>query len=255
MFSSNNRDYNYLVKFHNEVAIITGASSGIGLATARLLTRLGTKVVLAARSQEKLRQVSRGLSGSLVVPTDVTKERDVKDLVRRSKEHFGRIDILINNAGQGYDSSVEKIDLKTYRRLFELDVLGPLIAMKEVIPIMRSQKKGSIINISSGAAIMFLTGASPYTSLKWALITLSRAAREELANDHINVSLVYPYVTLTNFERNTIKAGVSRGEPAGWISQLPHPPDTAEYAAKKILEAIRRGKAEVFAHDWMQPIR
>lgn len=186
----------------------------------------------------------------------MTKETDIRKMVNKTKNHFGRVDILINSAGQGYDAPAEKIELDTYSRLFDLDVVGPLIAMQQVIPLMREQKQGTIVNISSGTALMHLPNMSPYSSLKRALVGISLAAREELKGDNITVSVVYPYITLTDFEKNTIRAQEDM-EPSDQNEEnedsLP-PPDTPEYVAQKILDGIRSGEAEIFAHDWMKEL-
>jgi short-subunit dehydrogenase len=235
----------------DKVAIVTGASGGIGLATAKLLTQKGARVGLAARSETKLRSLSRKLPHSLPIPTDMTRSSEIKQMIRQAKEHFGRIDILINNAGQGYDAPVDKINIRTFRQIFELDLVGPLIAMQQVIPIMRTQKEGSIVNVSSGTALMTLPNMGPYASLKGALASLSLTAREELQADGIRVSVVYPYITLTDFEKNTLKAV----EEEPWEDDGDgtfFPSDTAEFVAEKILEGIQGGAAEIFAHDWMK---
>ena len=129
-------------------------------------------------------------------------------MVSRAMEHFGRIDILVNNAGQGYDAPVEKTEIPTFRYIYDLNVIGPLVAMQQVIPIMREQGGGTIINISSGTALMNLPGMSPYSSSKRALAGISLAAREELQADNIVVSVVYPYITRTGFRRTL--SGLSR---------------------------------------------
>lgn len=234
----------------NKVVIVTGASSGIGLATARLLTKHDAKVALVSRSKEKLGKLSRELSGSLAIPADMTDMSDVKRMIEQTREHFGRIDVLINNAGQGYDSPVEIIDIGTFRYILDLNVIGPLVAMQQVIPIMRSQGEGAIINISSGTALMYLPGMGAYSSSKRALGGISLTAQEELKNDNIAVSVVYPYITLTDFEKNTIKDSPGDdGEPEG---SGPFQADSAEYVAQKILDGIISGEAEIFAHDWMK---
>jgi short-subunit dehydrogenase len=235
----------------SKVVIVTGASSGIGLATARLLARQGAKLALVSRSKEKLEQLSRELPDSLAVPADMTEIEEVKTMVKRTEEHFGRINVLVNCAGQGYDAPVEKTDVDILHHIFDLDVVGPLVAMKEVIPIMRRQGGGTIINISSGTALMYLPNNGGYSSLKRALAHISLTAREELSNDNIVVSVVYPYMTLTDFEKNTIKDSSLVQAEEQQVS-IPFPPDTAEYVAQKILDGIISGEAEIFPHDWMK---
>lgn len=235
----------------NKVAIVTGASSGIGLATAKLLTKKGAKVALVARSKEKLNKISSGLSGSKIFAADMSEEKDVRLMIKKVLKHYGRVDILVNNAGRGYDSMVEKIKPKLFRDLFDLNLMGPLIAMQEVVPLMRRQKSGSIINISSGTALMFLPGMAAYSSLKRALVGISLTTREELKDDNINVSVIYPYITKTDFEKNTLKEENGEKGEEELNPSLPEG-DTAEYVAEKIVDAIEKEESEIFAHDWMK---
>jgi len=166
------------MNIQGKVAIVTGASSGIGLATAQLLSKNGAKVALAARSLSKLQKISKQLQDSLVIQTDMSNEKQIKAMVAKAFKHFGRIDILVNNAGRGYDASVQETNSDTFRELFNLDVVGPLTAMQAVIPIMQKQGGGSIINISSGTALMVLPNMAAYSSLKRALAQISLTARE-----------------------------------------------------------------------------
>lgn len=238
------------MNLQNKVAIVTGASSGIGLAVSKLFAKNGVKVALVARSKNKLKKTEKELPHSFAVPCDMTKEDEIRNMVRRVNNHYGKIDILINNAGQGYDAPVEKINIDIFRFVINLDLIGPLIAMQQVIPIMRKQKEGVIINISSGTALMYLPYMSAYSSLKRALVGISLTAREELKRDNISVSVVYPYITLTGFEKNTIKeVGEVKQEDDGGLL---HPPDTAEYIARKILKGMKNDEAEIFAHYWMK---
>lgn len=217
------------------------------------MAQKGAKLVLAARRKDLLEQISKELPDSIAVKADMTKPADIKNMVKKAMEHFGRIDILVNNAGQGYDATIEKTDMTVLRSIFDLDVIGPFVAMQEVIPIMKKQGGGTIVNVSSGTALMYLPGMGGYSAMKRALANISLAAREELKSDRIVVSVVYPYITLTDFEKNTIKA-----EPSGnWQEEEheggnPPPPDTAEYVAQKIVEGIENGEAEIFPHDWMK---
>ena len=190
-----------------KVVIVTGASSGIGEATAKLLTKRGAKVALAARSKEKLLKLSKELPDSRVFLTDMISATDVKEMVTRVYKHFGRVDILVNNAGRGYDASTEHIELTKLHELFDLDFVGPLVAMQAVIPIMRKQRGGAIVNISSGTALMALPHMGAYSSIKRALVGISLTAREELKADHITVSVIYPFMTATSFEKNTMRSG------------------------------------------------
>ncbi len=231
----------------DKVIIITGASSGIGEAAARMLHAKGAKVVLAARSRDKLEAIGKELSGSLVVVADMTKPEDIRRMVAETKKQFGRVDILINNAGVGYDAPIEKTSTETFRHVFELDVIGPLVAMQEVIPLMCSQGGGLIMNVSSGTALMALPNMGAYSSAKRALVGLSLTAREELKKDKIIVNVIYPYITYTDFEKNTIKEEEHEW-PAG--GNMPKG-DTAEYIAEKILAGIGSEEAEIYAHDWM----
>jgi short-subunit dehydrogenase len=237
------------MNLQDRLVIVTGASSGIGLATARLLAKQGARLVLVSRSKAKLEQVSAELPGSLAVPADMTRIYEVESMINRTMEHFGRIDVLINCAGQGYDAPVEKTNVDTFHHVFDLDVVGPLVAMKQVIPIMRKQGGGAIVNVSSGTALMYLPNNGAYSGLKRALANITLTAREELKKDNIVVSVVYPYITLTDFEKNTIKDAVPSEEQG---DAVPFQADTAEYAAQKILEGIESGEAEIFAHDWMK---
>jgi len=231
----------------DKVVIVTGASSGIGEATAKLLSKSGAKVVLASRSKEKLEKLSKELKDSFVVQTDMTKENEIKEMVAEVHKHLGRVDILINNAGRGYHVPIMQIEPEKFRELFELDVLGPLIAMQQVIPFMKKQGSGSIVNISSGTSLMTIYGIGAYSSLKRALNGISLTAREELKNDNISVSLVYPYITKTNFHKNLLNKGTWDMQRDSDMAEFDEP----EHVAEKILEAIESGKAEVFAHEWM----
>ena len=234
----------------DKTAIVTGASSGIGFSTAQLLSKMGVKVALVSRSKEKLEKLSKEMPDSIAIAADMSKVFEVKRMVKEVSDRFGKIDILVNNAGIGYDALTEKIDVDTYHYVFDLDLVGPLAAMQQVIPLMRKQGGGTIINVSSAVALMTLPNNAPYASIKRALATLTLTAREELKDDKIIVSIVYPYITLTNFERNTIRdlpVPESDLEPRG-----PFPPDSADYAAQKIFEGIESGEAEIFAHDWIK---
>lgn len=237
----------------DKVAIVTGASSGIGEATAKILSAHGAKVVLAARSKDKLDELSKTLKDSFSVPTDVKELSALKNLVKQTIEHFGRLDILVNNAGLGYDIAVEKIDPSLYTELFQINLLAPLILMQEAIPHMRQAGEGSIVNVSSGTSLMNIPNLAAYSSLKRALNGVSLTARSELEKDNIKVSIVYPYITNTNFGKN-VMSGPRTESPQSTDEVLPAG-DPPELVAEKILEIIESGEAEILAHDWMRDIK
>ncbi len=239
------------MKIKGRVVIVTGASGGIGEATARLLAKKGVKVALIARRKKKLEKLEKELPNSKAFVCDMSKPSQVRETFGKIIKHFGRVDILVNNAGRGYDAQVENINIETFHKIFDLDVVGYVVAMHQVIPIMRKQGGGAIVNISSGTALMHLPNMAGYSSLKRAVVGLSLAAREELKDDKITVSIVYPFITDTDFEKNTIKEGEMKWPSRDGEREIP-PADSAQYIAEKILDAIKSGKAEVFAHEWMK---
>jgi short-subunit dehydrogenase len=161
----------------DRVAKVTGASSGIGLATAKLLSSRGAYVALVSRSKEKLEKLATEIPKSIVVSADMAKAFEIKRMVKDVANHFGKIDILINNAGVGYDAFVEKIDVDTFHYVFDLDLVGPVVAMQQVIPYMKKQGGGAIVNVSSAVALMTLPNNAPYASIKRALAVVSLTAR------------------------------------------------------------------------------
>ena len=228
------------MKLKESVVIVTGASAGIGEGIARALGAVGAKVVLAARSEEKLRSVAAEIPGSLPIVADMHKPEDIKALVKATIDKFGRIDILINNAGQGMRSPVESIDIADYQSIFDLNVIGPLRAMQGVIPIMRSQGGGMILNISSLVSKMYFPNLAAYASTKYALNAISLTAREELAPDHIVVSVFHPKMTATDFGNNA--KGETYESRAGRSGMAV---DSVEDVAGAVLAQIESEAAEV----------
>src|SRR5258708_23557064 len=117
------------MKIQDKIIIITGASMGIGAAAARELTNRGAKVVLAARSKDKLQALEKELPSSFAIVTDMTDAASIKHMIDETVKKFGRIDVLINNAGQGMYGTVEKTNIQDYRQIIGLNIMGPLIAM------------------------------------------------------------------------------------------------------------------------------
>ena len=232
------------MQIKDHVFIVTGASSGIGLSTAMALADRGAKVALLARSGDALQELSQQLAGSLPVAADMTKFDSVRKAVRAVHRHYGRIDGLVNNAGRSYAASIEEIEPEIFDEIFHLNVLGPIIAMQAVIPVMRSQGGGSIVNVNSGTAFMTVPQYSVYSSSKRALLGFSLTARAELEKDRIVVSEIYPFITATNFGKNRMGSPAGGGPAANYADG-----DKPEFVAGLILEAIEEGQAQYFAND------
>lgn len=225
-----------------KVCIITGASSGIGAATAHLLGAKGASVVLAARRADRLSALASALPDALAVPTDVTQPDQVRHLVARTTERYGRVDVLINNAGQGLHVPVMDLHAADLRAVFELNVVTPLVLMQAVMPAMRDAGQGAVVNVSSATSLRVFPGLGGYATTKAALNMLSQTARVELAGENVTVSVVYPSVTATEFH-DRLRAG-SLVRSARSIT-----PDPPELAASAVLYALETGAAHVLVAD------
>lgn len=225
------------------VIIVTGASGGIGSAVSRLLSQEGARLVLAAHTAKTLGALSQELTGSLAIPTDVRRTEAVQRLINTTMEKFGRVDILINLAGQGIWAPVEKIDIEEYQKLFDLNVCGYLRTMQAVIPVMRAQGAGAIINVSSKLTTMHFPNEAGYASTKYAVNDLTLTARQELEKDGIVVSLIRPKLVQTDFGKHSV---VPEPDTLRDESNPNHPPlDTPEAVAEKIVGLIRSGDAKL----------
>jgi short-subunit dehydrogenase len=232
------------MEIKDRVFIVTGASSGIGLSTAIALTDRGARVALLARSTEALKELAEKLPGSFPFTVDMTKFDRVREAVGAVHRHYGRIDGLVNNAGRSYAAAVEEIEPAIFDEIFHLNVLGPIVAMQAVIPVMRAQGGGSIVNINSGTAFMTIPQYSVYSSSKRALLGFSLTARSELEKDHIAVSEVYPDITATNFGKNRM-GNPAGGGPAAHYAAGNKP----EHVAGLVLQAVEEGHAQYFATE------
>jgi NADP-dependent 3-hydroxy acid dehydrogenase YdfG len=200
------------MEIDRSVAIVTGASSGIGAATARLLAGRGARVVLAARRADRLEALVAELPGAMAVPTDVTDPAQLGHLVERCLDVHGRVDILVNNAGQGLHVPILELRADDLRAVFELNVIAPLVAMQAVVPSMRAQGGGAIVNVSSATSLRLFPGLGGYSATKAALNLLSQIGRIEFADSRVAVSVVYPSVTETEFHQS-LRAGHFAGGP------------------------------------------
>jgi len=224
------------VELKDSVVIVTGASSGIGAATARAASRAGARVVLAARREERVTQLADELGNAIGVHSDVTVQADIESLVQAALDSFGRIDVLVNNAGQGLQATIEQLVPDDFRAVLELNLVAPLALMQAVLPTMRTQGAGSIVNISSGTTFGDVPGTGGYVASKIALERLSAIARNELEGTGITVSTMIPFVTSTEF-LSSIRAGRTDAEEMTASAEF----DTPELVADAILDLVRSG--------------
>lgn len=197
------------MELKEKVAIVTGASKGIGKAIAQTLAKEGVKVVLAARNSEYLsalqKEIEETRGNAISIPTDVTSEHSVKNLVIQTLKHFGKIDILINNAGVGVYSNVVDMKTEDYEAMMDINLKGVFLCSREVLPTMIKQKKGEIINIASLAGKNSFAGGSVYSATKWGLIGFGRSLMLEVRDHNVRVVTVCPGSVNTHFadrERN-----------------------------------------------------
>ncbi|RFA20533.1 SDR family NAD(P)-dependent oxidoreductase [Subtercola boreus] len=228
------------MKIEGSVVIVTGASSGIGAATARAASAAGARVVLAARREDRVRELAGQLEGAIAVRCDVTDVLQVTALVQAAIEAFGRIDILVNNAGQGLQAEMEAISLDDFRGVLELNLVAPLAMMQAVLPIMRRRGAGAIVNVSSGTTFADVPGTGGYVASKIALERLSAIARNELEGSGITVSTMIPFATRTEF-LSSIRAGRADAEAMTAGAAFDEP----ERVAEAILELVESGEPQL----------
>jgi short-subunit dehydrogenase len=197
-----------------KVVIVTGASSGIGEATARKFGSEGAKVILAARRVDKLQTLAQEINSmrtgaeTLVVQADLSQLEDIKSMIMQTLEKFGRIDVLVNNAGFGRLDWLENLDpIKDIQAQIDVNVMGVIQTTRQVLPVMMKQRRGSIINMCSMAGLVGTPTYTIYAASKHAVHGFSEALRREVKPWGIDVSLVYPGGVVTEFTQH---AGIKR---------------------------------------------
>ncbi|NKE34243.1 SDR family oxidoreductase [Natronococcus sp. JC468] len=185
----------------DRVALVTGASSGIGAATARELADAGASVALAARREDRLESLADEIETAggeaLVVPTDVTEESQVREMIDTTVAELGGLDVLVNNAGVMLLEPVATADPDDWQQMLDLNVQAVMVASQAALGVMREQGAGDIVNLSSVAGRKAYAGSSGYNASKFGVTAFSEALREEVADSDIRVTAVEPGVVDT----------------------------------------------------------
>lgn len=181
----------------NKVVVITGASSGLGEATARYLAQHGVKLVLAARRTDRLQKLADDIQQAggetLIVITDVSKRSDVDKLIQQTLAKFGKVDVLVNNAGIMPQAPLDKLKVEEWDAMIDVNIKGVLYGIAAVLPSMIEAKSGHIINLSSVAGLKVSAGrGTVYSATKFAVKAISEGLRVEMAPHNIRVTTLYP---------------------------------------------------------------
>jgi NADP-dependent 3-hydroxy acid dehydrogenase YdfG len=194
--ASNAADTNMNTNIEGKVVVITGASSGLGEATARHLSALGARVVLGARRVDRLQalatELNRGGDKALAVATDVTDRDQVKKLVDAAVQKFGRVDVLISNAGLMPQSLLERLKIDEWDRMIDVNIKGVLYGIAAALPHMTVQKSGHFINVSSVAGHKVRPGGTVYSATKHAVRAISEGLRQEVKPYNIRTTVISP---------------------------------------------------------------
>ena len=231
------------MRLKNARVIVTGASSGIGRAIAVEFGRRGARLALASRNRSALEEVAVAIKtdggSAIVIPTDVTVGGAVKEMADAAIRELGGIDILVNNAGVGLTAPIADASSADVDKLFGLNVIAAAAAIRAVIPIMRAQRSGMIINISSMAGRVVIPRIGYYSASKFALTAIGDALRMEESHHGIKVMNVFPGTTQSSFGENRLG---TRGRQAHQVL----PPVSAEKVARRVAQAVEHDQRSVY---------
>jgi NADP-dependent 3-hydroxy acid dehydrogenase YdfG len=185
------------------VALVTGASSGFGEATALAFAAAGAKLAVCARRRDRLEALAQRIGGDvLVVEADLSRQDEAVRAVRETEQRFGRLDILVNNAGVMYLGPIDTADLSRWRHMYDLNVMGLMAATQAALPGMRARRDGHVVNVSSTAGRMSNPGSGGYSGTKFAVNAFSEALRKEACMDNIRVTVIEPGVAATELREH-----------------------------------------------------
>ncbi|MVP01467.1 glucose 1-dehydrogenase [Paenibacillus lutrae] len=219
-------------RLQDKVVIITGAAMGQGAAEAKLFAREGAKVVATDLQEAQLEQVVQEIISqggqAIAVKHNVASEDDWKNVAAQAAEHFGKIDVLVNNAGVSTDSTLETFTVEEWNKVLSINLTGCIVGMKYVVPEMKKAGGGSVIHISSIAGIVALNYTNAYTAAKGALRSLAKASAIELAPHKIRVNSVHPGIIVTPMIQEALDNGAGQMFEMGTpLPRLGQPEDIA----------------------------
>lgn len=228
--------------FRDKVVIVTGASSGIGRAAAIEFARNGSKVVIAARSSDRLAELANEITAMgtdvLICPTDVAREDECRRLVEKTVERFGTVHILINNAGISMRALFEDVDLAVLKRLMDVNFWGTVYCTKYALPYI-VKNRGSIVGVSSTAGFHGLPGRTGYSASKFAIHGFLETIRIEYLKEKLHVMIIAPGFTASEVRKHALLAdGTEQGNSPREEKKLASP----EFVARWILKGIRKKK-------------
>lgn len=244
-------------KLDGKVAVVTGASSGIGEATAEALAAEGVTVVAAARREDRLSELVERLEGNgsraMAVQCDVTDEEQAHDLIRRVEEEFGRVDILVNNAGVMLLSKIEKGLSGEWRTMFEVNVLGLLYVTDAAVAVMKRQGSGHVVNISSVAGRRVRPTIGVYSGTKFAVNAISEALRQEVIEDNIRVTVIEPGAVATELPDHITDEEAREGLGSLLELDILQPEDIANAVDYAVTQPERVSVNEILIRPTQQP--
>ena len=234
-----------VARLTGQVVAITGASAGIGAATARLAAREGASVVLSARRADRLDVIVEEIRASgglgLAIPGDVTNALDMETLVTTAVTTFGRLDVMVCNAGIGYHGPLDETPNDAMRRVVDVNLMGTLYAARAALVRMRQQGAGHIIAVSSIAGRRGIGGSSVYSATKAAQIGLIEALRADFVGTPLSASVIYPVATSTEFHDAIARDYGHAVEGVG-------PRQSSERVAEAIVDCMASPRAEVYPY-------
>lgn len=248
----------------NKVIVITGASSGIGKATAIQFAKMGAKVVLAARSINKLKEIEKDIiklgTECIAISCDVSKEADCKNLIEKSIEKFQTIDVLINNAGISMRALFNETDLSVIKNVMDINFWGTVYCTKFALPYLLNSK-GSVVGVSSIAGYVGLPARTGYSASKFAMHGFLEALRTENLENNLHVLIACPGFTASNIRNSALVAdGSSQGESPRAETKMMRAEEVAEFLYTSILNRKQKlvltteGKLAVFFSKWIPKV-